>query len=231
MAASEEGWRSPARPVGRQRAVRDREHGELTGGVRRCPLGLQGGGGGDTGHTHGNRYMSNIANSEAYLKHRKKIDNMKPRIDMQQPPVYAHLQNKAKKIQMAQERNLKIENENKILLEKLSRIAGRRGVEGSGLERKSHALQPGEAPPCGMSNYKEVARHRELKRIQNENQAILKRIMEQANKKSAYDKKSHEEDWQKTQRYRELASNYTPPMKQKRKVNLAASPRRGELDL
>ena len=169
--------------------------------------------------------MSNIANSEAYLKHRKKIDNMKPRIDMQQPPVYAHLQNKAKKIQMAQERNLKIENENKILLEKLGCIAGRRGVEGSGLERKSHALQPGEAPQGGMSNYKEVARNRELKRIQNENQAILKRIMEQANKKSAYDKKSHEEDWQKTQRYRDLASNYTPPMKQKRKMRLAESPR------
>ena len=80
-------------------------------------------------------------------------------------------------------------------------------------------------------NYKEVARNRELKRIQNENQAILKRIMEQANKKSAYDKKSQDEDWQKTQRYRELASNYTPPMKQKRKMRLAESPRPTELEL
>ena len=115
-------------------------------------------------------------------------------------------------------------------MEKLGRIAGRRGVEGSGLERKSHALQPGEAPQGGMSNYKEVARNRELKRIQNENQAILKRIMEQANKKSAYDKKSQDEDWQKTQRYRELASNYTPPMKQKRKMRLAESPRQTELE-
>ena len=150
---------------------------------------------------------------------------MSASIDNLPPPTYKHLKSKAKKQQQEEEKNQRINRENTILLNKLSRIAGRKGAEGSGLDKKSRALLPGEAPQKGIGSLNKNARIQSQQKIQRENQDILKRIQEQGNKKSIFDIKSLEEDWQKTLSYRRLASNWNVPTSKKKKAK--APPGRG----
>ena len=99
-------------------------------------------------------------------------------------------------------------------------LADRRaeGGGGSGLDKKSRALLPGEAPQKGIGSLNKNARIQIQQKIQRENQDILKRIQEQGNKKSIFDIKSLEEDWQKTLSYRRLASNWNVPTSKKKKA-------------
>lgn len=143
---------------------------------------------------------------------------MSASIDNLPPPTYKHLKSKAKKQQQEEEKNQRINRENTILLNKLSRIAGRKGAEGSGLDKKSRALLPGEAPQKGIGSLNKNARIQSQQKIQRENQDILKRIQEQGNKKSIFDIKSLEEDWQKTLSYRRLASNWNVPTSKKKQA-------------
>ncbi len=102
------------------------------------------------------------------------------------------------------ERQKAIERENGILLGKLSRIAARKGPEGSGLDRAHRALHPGEA--CSLGSLNGLSRKRELQRIARDNHAILKRIQERQSQKSCYDRQMMDQEWQQTLMYRKLAS-------------------------
>lgn len=104
------------------------------------------------------------------------------------------------------ERLKAIERENGILLSKLSRIAARKGPEGSGVERGSRALHPGEA--CSLGSLNGLSRKRELQRIARDNHAILKRIQERQSQKSCYDRNMMDNEWQQTLMYRRLASQH-----------------------
>mmetsp|Transcript_26875 Transcript_26875/g.88184 ORF Transcript_26875/g.88184 Transcript_26875/m.88184 type:complete len:155 (-) Transcript_26875:2523-2987(-) len=138
--------------------------------------------------------------------HQKKLAGMQPRVDNKPPVRHAHLYQKAKRVQMEEERMTEIERQNGILLAKLSKIASRKGAEGSGQDKTSKSLQPGEA--CSLGSLNAPARKQELSRIQAENQAILRRIQQQANRASEYDKGEMEKNWKAQTEYRKLASNY-----------------------
>jgi len=97
-----------------------------------------------------------------------------------------------------------IERQNGILLEKLSRIAAKKGAEGMGQDKAGKALQPGDACPLGSLNGS--SRKQELQRIANENQAILRRIQLRQAQKSTYDNAKLAEEWEQNLAYRKLAS-------------------------
>mmetsp|Transcript_25423 Transcript_25423/g.45177 ORF Transcript_25423/g.45177 Transcript_25423/m.45177 type:complete len:468 (+) Transcript_25423:178-1581(+) len=92
----------------------------------------------------------------------RRIARVKANIDNKPPPVYPHLQRKAKKEQLMEERYTKIERENRILLQKMSHIMTHNVIDNQN-KIKSRSLNAG-------------ARRRELERIMQENQSLLKRI-------------------------------------------------------
>jgi E3 ubiquitin-protein ligase TRIP12 len=96
--------------------------------------------------------------------HRERLRNMKPAIDNKPPKRHNHLRKNMKREQMMEERFAQIERENRLLLEKMSYIMQR-----NTLDNKSSALKYGQS-------LNKAFRKRELQRITQENQAILRRI-------------------------------------------------------
>lgn len=98
-------------------------------------------------------------------------------IDNRPPPVFQHLVHRAKKEQLMEERYAQIENDNRILLKKMSHIMRNKGL---------NTINSGK----GHRTLNAVARKRELTKIMSENQAILKRIQ---NRRPNYNR----DDWEK----------------------------------
>lgn len=98
------------------------------------------------------------------LSHHKRLAKTKSSIDTSAPPVYAHLINRSKKEQMLEERYTRIEHENRLLLKKMSRIMRQSSLDNLNPNR-------GGSLNSGL-------RKRELKKIMDENQAILRRIQD-----------------------------------------------------
>lgn len=95
------------------------------------------------------------------------------------------------------ERLTEIERQNTILLGKLSKIAARRGVEGS------------EFKDLGPKSLNAVSRKQALQRIASENHEILRRITNVQNShKSEYSVKALEKEWRQNQQYRKLISTH-----------------------
>lgn len=154
--------------------------------------------------------------------HRSRIANMPPTsatnaratLDMNEPPSYPHLENKAKKRQMEEERYAKIEHENRMLMERMYLIMNQkpdpRAVEyspGMRINRKTgmpmvdnylstRSLFAGNAVPKPSMN--QDARRMEYKRIMKENEEILRRITEG---KPTYRRKEWSEDRKRQEVY------------------------------
>ena len=69
--------------------------------------------------------------------HQEKLAQMRASVDNRAPPRFKHLYVNAKKAQVEEDRLTEIEHQNRLLLHKLSRIAERRGVTVSSLEKHS----------------------------------------------------------------------------------------------
>lgn len=109
-----------------------------------------------------NRICGRAWQVNAHEKHLKRKNTLKSFIDTTAPPVYPHLINRSKKEQMLEEKYSRIEYENRLLLKKMSEI-----------------MRPKPAPRDDVFRVRSlncVARRKELQRIMDENQSILKRI-------------------------------------------------------
>jgi len=97
--------------------------------------------------------------------HREKLRTMKPSIDTEEPKCLRldHIRNNLKREQLLEERYGEIDRENRILLQKMSDI----------MRNPTMSKQP---PLKGPVSLNKDHRKKELMRITQENQAILKRI-------------------------------------------------------
>lgn len=148
-----------------------------------------------SGHKHTNRSLpinNKICNQRwvdrCQQLHRMRLNQIKPAIDNKPPTRYKHLFQNLKKAQLEDERNMEIERENRLLLEKMSMImeSGRpemasanttEFVPGTRIDRHQYPMVDHYKKLDHKSLNKE-ARRRELLRITADNQAILKRIQE-----------------------------------------------------
>jgi len=104
--------------------------------------------------------------------HQKNLRKAKPRVDVSEPQEQPHLLTKAKKHELEEGRFAEIERENAILLAKMSKIMR----QGAGTSDAGGAPPIKRKDPVGPSSLNGVRRKQELRRITQENQAILKRI-------------------------------------------------------
>lgn len=102
-------------------------------------------------------------------KHRERIRNMRPVIDVSEPYVLQmdHIRNNLKREQMMEERYSEIDRENRLLLKKMSDI-----MKTQSTPRTNEQIQSG---PVSLNR---DFRKRELLRITRENHFILKRIQQ-----------------------------------------------------
>lgn len=98
------------------------------------------------------------------LSHKQRLKNSTTLVDTKAPPVYAHLIHRSKKEQMLEERYTRIEHENRLLLKKMSKI-----MRTNSLDNLQKPMKVERTLNAGL-------RKRELKKIMDENQAILRRI-------------------------------------------------------
>ena len=125
---------------------------------------------------------------------------MKPAIDNKPPKRHNHLRKNMKREQMMEERFAQIERENRLLLEKMSFIMQR-----DTLDNKCSALKYGRS-------LNKAFRKRELQRITQENQAILRRIQA---REPNYNHLDWEESRRKNEQYLKNIAEY-PLLKNQR---------------
>jgi len=109
-----------------------------------------------------NRLVAARENEFRFNLHKNQIKKIKCSIDNLPPPTYPHLTSQAKKKQVAIERMAKVERENLYLLEKMRRIM----VE----------PQTDMSEPFMKGSLNREARKREMVKIMNENESLLRRI-------------------------------------------------------
>ena len=98
----------------------------------------------------------------SYMLHRKKLSDIKPSIDNKTPQMYPHLYQKLKKAQKDEELCSVIERDNRTLVKRMTEIMQRPGID------THNTIQP--------KSLNREARKRELLRITQENQKLLRRI-------------------------------------------------------
>lgn len=121
-----------------------------------------------------NKICSETWTRQDQLSHSVRLTATKSQLDTSAPPVYQHLVYRAKKEQMTEEWYTQIEHENRLLLKKMSKIM------------RTSSLDKFQTPPLKAEKSLNAGiRKRELKKIMDENQAILKRIQ---NRKPVYNR-------------------------------------------
>ncbi|KND03166.1 uncharacterized protein SPPG_02227 [Spizellomyces punctatus DAOM BR117] len=98
--------------------------------------------------------------------HLQRLAKAKSSIDTSPPKEYPHLQHKLKKLQMQEERRAQIEHDNKILVDKMSSIMK--------LEKKVFGQHP--SPLRFAHSLNANRRQREVKKVNQDNMAILERL-------------------------------------------------------
>lgn len=108
---------------------------------------------------------------------------MKPTFQIDKPKEFRYLAEKPKRQQMLEERYTEIERENRILLEKMTSILQTRGsatapdATVSTIQNSvSQQIPSNILPPINKKSLNREARKRELMKITQENQLILKRL-------------------------------------------------------
>jgi len=115
----------------------------------------------------GNKICAKRWEQQKHEMHREKIRTMKPSIDTKEPTVcqFDHIRNNLKREQMLEERYSEIDRENRILLQKMSDI----------MRQPTFSMMKEARGPNSLNK---DYRKKELIRITQENQAILKRIQQ-----------------------------------------------------
>ncbi|XP_061917711.1 sperm axonemal maintenance protein CFAP97D1-like isoform X2 [Entelurus aequoreus] len=136
----------------------------------------------------GNKYLQKKWDQMCYDIHRTKLKTMKPTVDNTAPKTYDH----PKTLKCEDHWTMKIEKENRLLLDKISHIMKTNGrVDNRNYyEKKSLGLEK---------------RQRELVRITKENQEILLRLNRC---RSQYDVRNWHQDWLKTLRVMDAIARY-----------------------
>jgi len=117
-------------------------------------------------HRRGNQVAARKYDEYCQRLHKKRIHNMKACIDNKAPKRPTHMKKNLKREQMMEERYATIERENRLLLEKMSAI-----MQGG------HGIDNRLRKPANVGNSMNKSfRKKELQRITQENQAILRRI-------------------------------------------------------
>lgn len=118
--------------------------------------------------------------------HQKRLKKIKSTLDNKPPKKHKHLRRNLKREQMMEERFATIERENRILLSKMSEIMQKNTLDNKNKSIKySHSLN-------------KAHRQKELRRITNENQAILRRIQK---REPVYNHYQWEEERLNNERY------------------------------
>lgn len=117
-------------------------------------------------HRRGNQVAARKYDEYCQRLHQKRLRTIKAAIDNKPPKRPSHLRKNLKREQMMEERYATIERENRLLLEKMSAIM----QGGHGIDNKLRK------PKNVGSSMNKSYRKRELQRITQENQAILRRI-------------------------------------------------------
>jgi len=112
------------------------------------------------------------------MSHQTRLTKTKSFLDTQAPPTYSHLIYRAKQEQLQEERYTQIEHENRLLLKKMTRIMHSASLDNLHITKK--------ATPSLNAGVRKKA----LKKIMDENQAILKRIQ---SRKPFYTKKAFDD--------------------------------------
>lgn len=123
--------------------------------------------------------------------HEKKMKEITCSIDQEMPASFGSLRNNRKRQQLKENRNLEIERENRILLERLTHIM-------------NHPLTTSQKE-FRIKSLNREQRKRELVRITIENQWMIKRISEQ---KSSYSRAEWSESRKKQEYYLKTMSQY-----------------------
>nr|XP_046259482.1 sperm axonemal maintenance protein CFAP97D1 [Scatophagus argus] len=140
----------------------------------------------------GNKYLQQKWDKASYDLHRRKVKSAKPTINTTPPKTYGHLALKLKKQKLEEELTMKIQRENNMLLEKISRIM----------------RTTGEVDNRNYYDRKSLGKERrqvELLRITKENQMILFRLSQS---RPHYNVKSWHEDWLQTLKVMDSIARY-----------------------
>jgi len=141
-----------------------------------------------------NKFLFMKEMEEHKRKHKARIRSMKPAIDNRPPKKPSHLVNNRKKEQLLEDQFLKIERENKILLEKMSYIMTKKSLD----NQNDLTHRP-------IKSLNKTHRKQELQRITRENQRLLRRIQE---REPFYDHNKWEEDRKKNEKLVKNISEY-----------------------
>ncbi|GBG27875.1 Hypothetical Protein FCC1311_040982 [Hondaea fermentalgiana] len=147
--------------------------------------------------------------------HRERLKTMRPAIDNTPPKKPSHLTNNKKKEAQMEEHFLKIERENRLLLEKMSYIMSQKA-----LDNKNEA-----AARQGTKSLNKSYRKKELQRITEENQKILRRIQE---RQPYYNHAQWEEERRLQERYVRNICEYPVNGDKKRRRRRRRGPGAGE---
>ncbi|CAB1328304.1 unnamed protein product [Coregonus sp. 'balchen'] len=137
----------------------------------------------------GNKYLQQKWDKASYEIHLRKVKSAKPTIDTTAPKTYGHLALKMKKQKLEEQSMSKIQRENNMLLEKISRI----------MKTTGHIDNRND-----YENKREM-QQQEWLRITKENQLILLRLTQC---QPHYSIKDWHEDWLKTIKIMESIARY-----------------------
>ncbi|XP_048450407.1 uncharacterized protein CFAP97D2-like [Rhincodon typus] len=144
-----------------------------------------------------NKYLQQKWDKSDYQRHRIKVQKATTVVDTRGPQTPAHLQVKLKKLQLEKERLAIIRRDNQILSSKLADIMSSNGTVDNWNNYANKSLNAEK-------------RQRELKRIAQENQAILHRI---THRQSEYRRSRLDEEWEKVERLQKDIAHYPHQLK------------------
>ncbi|OMJ67126.1 hypothetical protein SteCoe_35792 [Stentor coeruleus] len=124
-----------------------------------------------------NKHLQKIWDTKLQELHQEKLKSIKSRVDFKKPFRYSHLEKNAKKEQQLEDRCTEIERENRILLEKMSKIMATRSKSFSKIKRNLSVRQN--------------ERKRASSKIFKDNIFLVKRLQNQS---SEYSQSKFEED-------------------------------------
>ncbi|PKU40082.1 cell division cycle protein 16 like protein [Limosa lapponica baueri] len=140
----------------------------------------------------GNKYLQLKWDKAKHEEHKKRIQAAKPLVDTSAPATYSHLHLKLGKLKLEEDRLSVIERENCLLLEKMSCIMRTKGQIDNKNDYRAKSLN-GEK------------RKQELRRVNQENRAILDRITKT---QPQYQVQRWHEDWQRAEKYMANIARY-----------------------
>jgi len=141
--------------------------------------------------TH-NKYLQKRWDSADYEEHRRRVNTARSSLDTNPPKTYSHLQSKLKKHQIDDDRRALRERDDRILRERITDYQ-QNGKTNPSYKYSSKSLNEGR-------------RTRESKRMTQENEEILSRIM---TARSSYEQKDLHRDWQTNKHYMNQISVYS----------------------